>query len=152
MTFTHNREKLFTYAFFALYVLGWIFGARHLTLALLSFAGSSVCAFNTIPPGAYDRAGQQKQIYLVLATFMLPALIFLWTVRQDNAEADRFREYLAEHGCAHVGNIVTAYSKGGCDRVGNCQDPQEIEESEFFCASTGNHITGSDFKAGRYGR
>lgn len=151
MTLADNREKLFTYAFFALYVLGWIFGARHFGLALLSFASSSVCAFNTIPPDAHDRAQKRKQIYLVLAAFMLPALIGLWTVHQDNAETDRFRAYLAEHNCTYVGNTVSGYSKGGCDRVGNCQDQQEIEESEFFCSSTGNHITYSNFKAGYYG-
>lgn len=152
MAFADYREKVFTYATFALYILGWLFGERHILLALLSFTAAGICAFNTIPPDADNKKQQQQQIGFALAAFILPALGAFWIARQDNAEANRFRAYLAEHHCKYVGDTVTGYSEGDCGRWERCEDPQEIEEQEFFCTATGNHITYSDFKAGHYGR
>jgi hypothetical protein len=150
MVLADYREKIFTYSTFALYILGWLFGEGHLVLALLSFAASGICAFNTIPPDAENKKQQQLQVGFALAAFMLPALGAFWVAHQNNAEADRFRAYLSEHRCKYVGDTVTGYSEGGCDRWEHCEYPQEIEEEEFFCATTGNHITYSVFKAGHY--
>ena len=154
MAFANYREKVFIYASFALYILGWLFGERHLIFALLSFAASGICAFNTIPPDANKtiKKQQRQQVAFVLAAFILPTLGVFWVAHQNNAEADRFRTYLSEHRCKYVGDTVTGYSQGGCDQWERCEDPQEIDEQEFFCAATGNHITYSDFKTGHYGQ
>ena len=152
MTFTANREKFYGYAFFALYGLSMIFvNGRHLVLALLSLAASAVCVFQTVPADADDRARQRKQVYLVLAGFLLPGLYIVWDVHQQEVEERRFKIYLSEHRCTYKGDVMVGMSRGGCDRVGNCEEPQEIEDAEFLCASTGNRITYTDFKAGRYG-
>ena len=149
MVFADYREKVFAYATFALYILGWSFGERYLLFALLSFAASGICAFNAIPPDADNKKQQWQQAGFILAAFILPALGAFWVAHENDAEADRFRAYLSEHSCKYVGDTVTGYSKGGCVRWERCEDPQEIEEQEFFCAATGHHITYSNFKVGR---
>lgn len=152
MPFIANREKFYTYAFFALYGLAMMFvSGRHLALALLAFAASAVCMFRTIPVNADDQAQQRKQVYLILAVSMLTGLFVVWTVHQQETEESRYKTYLSEHRCTYQGDVISGVSRGGCDRAGNCQKPQEVEDAEYFCASTGNHITFTDFKAGRYG-
>lgn len=147
-----NREKLYTYIFFALYGLAMLLASsRHLALALLALAASSVCVFQTFSIDSDDRAQQRKKVYLTLAVFMLPGLYVLWTVHQQESEKRKFEAYLAEHSCTYQGNVITGVSQGGCDREGNCEEPQEVEAAEFLCSSTGNRITFADFKAGHYG-
>lgn len=149
MTLSEDHKKKFTYATYALYVLGWVFGSDHIILALFSFGGSIVCALGTVPPDAKE---QQTQMRIVIAAFILPALGVLWMGYHDSADADKFRNYLSEHRCKNIGLTITGYSEGGCDRFGDCVEPQEIEEPEYSCAATGKHITYSDFKAGHYGQ
>lgn len=152
MNLTENRVEKFTYATFALYILGWILGSDYIIWALLSFCGSAICALGTIPLEAANKKEQQTQIYIVIAAFILPALGVLWIGYQDSADANKFRNYLSEHRCKNIGLTITGYSKGGCDRFDNCEEPQEIEEPEYFCAATRKRITYSDFKAGHYGQ
>lgn len=152
MNIVFNRERLYLYAFFALYGLAMIFvSVRHLAFALLALTASAVCVFNTVSADADDRDHQRKQIYLVLAAFMLPALYIVWDVHRQDSDERRFKTYLSEHRCTHQGDVITGMSRGGCDRLGNCEEPQEIEDPEFFCAVTSNRITYTDFKAGSHG-
>ncbi len=152
MKFIANHEKLYSYAFLALYGLAMMFvSGRHLALALLALAASAVCVFRTIPVDADDQAKQRKQVYLILAVFMVPGLYGVWTVYQQEAEERRFKTYLSEHRCIYQGDVISGITVGGCDRAGNCEDPQEFEDAEFLCASTGNRITFTAFKAGLYG-
>lgn len=151
MNLAFNREKLYGYAFFALYGLAMIVvSVRHLTFALLALAASAVCVCKTIPSDAEDREHQRKQIYLFLVVSMVPALYVIWDVHHQEWDARRFKTYLSEHRCAYQGNVITGLTRGGCDRLGNCEELQEIEDAEFLCAATGSHITYTDFKAGNY--
>lgn len=152
MPFIDDREKWLVYAFFALYILGWIFGHERLLFALLSFSASAVCALASIPREAENRKWQQKQVGFALVMFILPALYAFWGAHKNDIEADRFHSYLSAHQCKYVGYVVTGVTNGGCDRWDNCEDPQEIEEPEYLCAATKKHITQSDFEAGRYKR
>jgi hypothetical protein len=152
MNLTVTRDKKFTYATVALYILGWILGSDHIIWALLSFGGSAVCAFGTIPLEAKDKKSEKVAICFLIAVTILPALGALWTGYQGSADENKFRNYLAEHQCKYVGSTITGYSKGGCDRFGSCEDPQEIEESEYFCAATKKRITYTNFRAGHYGQ
>ena len=103
MNFTESREQRFTYATYALYILGWIFGSDHMILALLSFGGSAVCALGIVPPDAKNKKEQQTQVHIAIAAFILPALGVLWIGYQDSANANKFRSYLSEHRCKNIG-------------------------------------------------
>lgn len=152
MNFAFNRKKLYGYAFFALYCLAMIFvSVRHVAFALLALTASAVCVFKTVPADADDRDHQRKQIYLVLAACMLPALYIVWDVHRQDSDERRFKTYLSEHRCTYQQDVITDISQGGCDRLGNCEEPQAIQDAEFFCAATGNRITFTDFKVGSYG-
>ncbi len=152
MKFFVNREKLYGYAFFSLYCLAMIFvSVRHLSFALLALTASAVCVFKTVPADTDNRGHQRKHIYLILAAFMLPAFYIVWDVHGQDRDERRFKTYLSEHRCTYQGDVITGVSRGACDRLGNCEEPQEIKDSEFFCAATGNSITYAEFKAGSYG-
>jgi hypothetical protein len=151
MNFTESREKKFTYATFALYILGWILGSDYIIWALLSFCGSAVCALGTVAPGVKFKKEQRTQVYFAITAFILPLGVLLIGY-QGTADANRFKNYLSEHHCKNIGLTITGYSKGDCDRVGNCVEPHEIEEPEYFCSTTKKRITYSDFKAGHYGQ
>lgn len=152
MNYSFNREKFYGCAFLALYCMAMIFvSVRHLTFALLALTASAVCLFKTIPVDTDDRDHQRKHIYLILAVSMLPALYIVWDAHRQDWDERRFKTYLSEHRCTYQGDVITGMSRGGCDRQANCEEPQEIKDSDFFCAATGNSITYTEFKAGSYG-
>ena len=152
MDSTGKREKKFTYATILLYFLGWFLGTEYIVPALLSFCGSAICALGTVPLESETKKEHQKQIYLSIAAFILPALGVLLFSSKDANDENKFRNYLLEHRCKEIGSTITGFSKGGCDRFNNCVEPQEIEEAEYFCAVTKKRITFSDFKLGHYGK
>jgi hypothetical protein len=152
MNLIKNREKLYGYVALAFYIGAWLWDDQHLFFALFSLIISGILALQTIPSDADNKKYKRKELLFVLAAFMQPALIIFWNRYQENAQQKQFKNYVSEHRCKYAGDKITGVSKGGCDRFGNCEDPQEIEEQEFFCRATGNHLTYSEFKAGHYGR
>ena len=152
MYLAKNHEKSFFYASVVLYILGWIAGSDHILLALLCFGSSAFCVLKTDSTEFENKKELQTQNYVVLAAFFIPAFIFLWTGYHDSADTRNFKNYLSEHNCKDIGITVTGMSKGGCDRFNNCEEPQEIEETQFFCAATKKRLTFTDFKSGSFGR
>lgn len=128
MNLIKNREKLYGYAALSFYIGAWLLEDQHLTFALFSLIISGILAFKTIPSDANNKKHQQKELVFVLVAFMLPALIIFWSRYQESTQEKHFKNYISEHRCKYVGDKITGVSKGGCDRFGNCEDPQEIEE------------------------
>lgn len=78
-------------------------------------------------------------------------MLVLGRSKLEIVERNRFQSYLPEHVCTYAGEAVVGMSYGGC-RFEECVGPEPIEDRQYFCATTGQHITLTEFKEGAYGR
>ena len=144
-----SRGGAFELGATALYVVGWLLGARYFVFALTAFAAAVVLL--VLGAGSEEnKRSARLGVALISAAFVIPALVVLAQQRIDLSERERFLSYLDEHECNYSGEAVVGMSRGGC-RFEECVDPEPIEDQQFFCTATGRHITFSDFKMGTYG-
>jgi hypothetical protein len=144
------REKRFGRFFLIIYVISWLISSSSPIIGAAAFIASAGLLWVTIsspPPSANSNSGR----LFVIAVLIGPALYACWIRYNDDADSRHFQEYLRQHACKHEGEIVVGMSKGRCDRAGSCEDPEEIEESQFFCATTDRRITFSQFRDGNFG-
>ena len=149
---SQRRRKWFFWGLYATYILGWILVGQFPMLALIAFLLCVPLAFGTVTAADPTfKHRQRNEVMWTLVAFLPGALFMTLFKYQHLAETRRFSSYLSQHQCQSKGTVVTGTTPGGCDRYGNCEEPREIEEVEFFCATTKRRITFSQFKAGQYG-
>ena len=149
---SHQRERRLARYFWIAYALSWIVALANPAIGAVAFVLTGAVFWAGIARSAVSAGTSKPQMIFVMAVLIGPALGACWTSYNNKAESRNFRAYLDQHRCKYQGEIVVGFSKGGCDRAGNCEDPAEIEESEYFCASTNRRITFSQFREGSYGQ
>ena len=152
MTDSSTRERLLARTSIVIYLIGWLMVFSRPEFAAIVFVVAGATVILSTPSGAPGRKQIFHQNLFVAAAFVLPALGMCWTKYQDLGEVRRWNSYLSLHRCEHRGDVVTGFSKGGCDRSEDCQPGEEIEEPEYFCMTTEKSITFSGFREGNYGR
>ena len=145
------REKRFARFSGIGYVIAWIATFSNPIIGAVAFiasAGLAWVSLSSARPSAYTTKGMKL---FIIAVVIGPGLYTCWVRYNNEAASHHFQSYLRQHSCKYEGEIVVGMSNGGCDRAGNCEDPEEIEESQFFCATTGRRITFSQFREGYFG-
>lgn len=146
-----SLEKICAGAFIGFCILGLVFGSEYIFLSVFSLLAASGFLFY----GAYRHPcgfKSQRQLTFFIWFSCIPAA--LWVVGKsyfEEKDVHQFRNYLSAHQCRFKGDVVVRTTNGGCDRFGNCSEAEEFEEPEYYCATTRNRITFTDFRDGRYG-
>jgi hypothetical protein len=152
MSKSSKRERLLTGLSIAVYLVGWFLISSRPEVAAMIFVAAGAILILSTPTDASGRKPLFEQNLVAAAACVLPALGMCWSKYQDLGETRRWNSYLSQHQCRYREQVVTGYSKGGCDRSGDCQPGEEIEEPEYFCMTTKKRITFSGFREGNFGK
>lgn len=101
-----------------------------------------------------DKRNSTDFVKKLIILIFIPICTSWYSYFSEEAKSERkrnFLNYLQQHDCKYVDDIVTGVTQGGCDRYGNCQDSEPDYEPYFKCRKTGNDITFSEFKKGYFG-
>jgi hypothetical protein len=145
------RERKYARLFYAVYAIAWILAFYNAAAAAIAFIAAGYLLSQSITSGTATTSADRSTLWLMLAAVVRPGLGASWIRYENDAESRRFSSYLSQHECKFTGNVVVGMSKGGCDRFDNCEGPEEIEEFQYFCKTTGRSITSSQFRNGQYG-
>lgn len=145
---TKTSSKVAAGAFIALPLLACVFSDHTaIAIVLLLLEVALVAYFYS---EATTEMGKYEVLILGFVALGTPSYIVGHNYF-DGKDRRQFASYLAEHKCKEVGSTVVGMSSGGCDRAENCVEPEEIEQTEYFCQVTGKRIVFDDFVNGRYG-
>jgi hypothetical protein len=145
------REKRFARLSWIGYVISWVLTFSSPIIGAVMFIASAGLAWVSLSSAPRSANSSRGMWLLLIAVVTGPGLLACWVRYNNEADSHHFKAYLRQHACKYEGEIVVGMSKGGCDRAGNCEEPEEIEESQFFCATTGRRITFSQFREGYFG-
>lgn len=145
------REKRFARLSGILYVIAWIATFSNPIIGAVAFIASGCLAWVSLSNARPSTNTTTGAKLLFISLVIGPSLIVCWVRYNNESDTRHFQAYLRQHACKYEGDIVVGMSKGGCDRVGNCEEPEEIEESQYLCSKTGRRITFSQFREGYFG-